>query len=87
MDSTGATLVKKRINWPHEGVFVADGKPVVYSDLTLIAFVQRYSMVLNFEMDTRVNHKCSNTWRSLWRIRTCMDRTGSVPTMLPGPIN
>ena len=41
--------------WPHEGVFTADGKPAVYGDLTLTAFIRGYLMVLGMEMDMRVN--------------------------------
>ena len=54
MAHTGATRIKMRINWPHEGVFTADGKPTVYEDLTLMAFVWRYLMVFSMKMDTRV---------------------------------
>ena len=49
-----ATQVKKRINWPHEGVLTADSKPAVYSDLTLMVFVWGYLMVPGMKMDTRV---------------------------------
>ena len=59
MDCTGATLVKKRSEWPHEGLFAADGTLVVYRDLTLVEFVQGYSIVLNCEMDTRVKAQMS----------------------------
>ena len=54
MECTGATQVKKRINWPHEGVFISDGKSAVYGDPTLAVFVRGYLMVLGMEMDTRV---------------------------------
>ena len=49
MECTGATLIKNRLHWPHEGVYTADGKPAVYGDLTLTAFVRGYLMVLGTE--------------------------------------
>ena len=48
----GVTLVNKRINCPHDSVFTADDKQVVYSDLT--AIVRGYLMVLGMEMDMKV---------------------------------
>ena len=53
IDCTGATLVTKRINWPHE-VYLADGKLAVYGDLSLAAFVRGYLIVVNSDMDTQV---------------------------------
>ena len=52
----GPTLIKKRIHWPHEGVYTytTDGKPAVYRDLTLETFVWEYLMVLGIETDTRI---------------------------------
>ena len=40
-------------------LFAADGMLVVYSDRTLVEFVQGYSMVLNCEMDTMVKTQMS----------------------------
>ena len=59
MDHTGATLVKKCIEWPHEGLVEPDGKPAVYGDLTLVTFVRGCLMVLNCEMDTRLKAQMS----------------------------
>ena len=53
MERTGATLIKKRIPWPQEGMYSADGKPATYWDLTLAALVQGYIMVHEMEPDTR----------------------------------
>ena len=54
MDCTGATLFKKRINWPHDVLYSADGKPAVYSDLTVAAFVWGYLIVVNYEMANQI---------------------------------
>ena len=54
MEQMGATLTKKRIHWPHEGVYTDDGKPAVYGDLTLVTFFRGYLMVLSMETDTRI---------------------------------
>ena len=65
MNHTGATLVKKRINWPHEVLYSADGKPAVYDDLTMVAFVQGYFIVVNSEMDTQVKAQMSQHLKEL----------------------
>ena len=54
MERMGATLIKKRIPWPHEGVYTANGKPANYGDLTLMAFTRGYLMVLDMEMDNMI---------------------------------
>ena len=40
MNHTDATLVKRHINWPHEVLYSADGKPAIYGDLPMVAFVR-----------------------------------------------
>ena len=52
MQRTGATLVK-RIPWPHEGLYSADGKLATYGNLTFTALVRGYLMVLDIEPDTK----------------------------------
>ena len=52
MERMGAILIQKRIQWPHEDMYSADGKLATYGDLTLAAFVHGYLMVLDMEPDT-----------------------------------
>ena len=76
MEHMGATLVKKRINWPPEGVFTADGKPAVYSNLTLTAFVRGYLMVFSIEMDMRVKALISQHLEELMENTDLSDGSG-----------
>ena len=45
-DYTGAMSVKKRITWPHEVIYGADGHPTTYKELTVSSFIKGYLIVL-----------------------------------------
>ena len=45
----GTTSVKKHINWPHEVLYAADGQPTAYMDLSVVAFVRGYVLVMTSE--------------------------------------
>ena len=51
--------------WPHEGVFAADGTPAVCGDLTLTVFVWGYVMVLDMKMYTMVKAHMSQRLEEL----------------------
>ena len=44
---TGTTIVIKWIIWPHELVYVAEGKPAMYNKMTLPLFVSGYLTVVD----------------------------------------
>ena len=45
-DRTGTTSLKKRITWPHEVIYRADGHLATYKELTVSPFMRAYLMVL-----------------------------------------
>lgn len=47
MNCMGATLVIKRITWPHEVVYSLAGKLVAYENLSVSAFLQGYLIVMH----------------------------------------
>ena len=53
-DCTGATSVKRLITWPHEVIYGVDWQPDGYKDLSVIAFVRGYLIVLKSEQDSQV---------------------------------
>ena len=50
MHWTGATMVVKRVNWPHEVVYSVAGKPAAFQDMSLLLFVQGYMIIMKGEV-------------------------------------
>ena len=56
MVRTGATIVIRRITWPHEVQYTSAGKPAAYDDLSVLSFVQGYIITMNSQ-DSAIREK------------------------------
>ena len=60
-------MVGKWITWPHELVYMVDGKPAIYAELTFSLFINGYLSVLDTvkKMAKRLMLKQKNSWSIL----------------------
>ena len=53
---TGATTVVKKVTWPRKVVYISNGKPAVYQDISVPLFVQGY-LITTDSQDSSIKHR------------------------------
>ena len=64
MHHTVATSVVRKVTWPPEMVYMAEGKPAAYQDISVPLFVQGYLIIINTQ-DSSVKRKMGDHLKDL----------------------